>query len=649
MSWNDDLLPEQEKAASHIGAHARMLAGPGTGKTLVLTRRIAYLVQEQKVDPNQILALTFTRAASHELRQRVRSELGEESLPRISTLHSFALRQLLRNSGRLTTLPQPLRIADDWEERNIVLEDIKTILGLQRVSDVRELFNQLSADWQCLAADNGDFTPAPRFIGAWEEHRGLFGYTLRSELVYQLKRALEQLEAFTLEPHVRYLLVDEYQDLNRCDLAVIHAMESRGVELFVAGDDDQSIYGFRKAHPDGIRHFPQEYEGATDLPLRICKRCAPQILALAEFVAELDPRRETKETRPEDGRESGEVVLLRFEDQDAEARGVARLCKCLIEQDGYSPDDILILSRVDTRRAFSSVLEWAFEEQFAESGISLASGATELSPLDEPDGRQILSILRLLRNERDHLAWRTLLRLRRNSIGDGGITALYTLAQQRGETFSQAVYEVAENPRLLPRYGPGVSREVGEITAFLQEVHDAVDAEDPDSQPIECLLDAILTWVISDGESRVRSKQLFMNMADEAGTIMLTDLLASIETSSQRIEQELTPNCINVLTMHKAKGLTANAVIVLAAEDEHIPGRQCEEPELGDERRLLFVSLTRAKHKLFITYCSRRTGQQRMLGRESGNPQRTLTRFLRHTPLRPLSGPQYVQERCNQR
>jgi len=575
------------------------------------------------------------------------SELGEENLPRISTLHSFALRQLLRNSERLATLPQPLRIADDWEERNIILEDIKTILGLQRINEVRELFNQLSADWQRLAADDGDFTPDPRFIGAWEEHRRVFGYTLRSELVYQLKRALEQLEAFTLEPYVQHLLVDEYQDLNRCDLAVVRAIEGRGAELFVAGDDDQSIYGFRKAHPDGIRRFPEEYRNVVDLPLRICKRCDPQILALAEFVAEMDPRRVRKETRAEENREPGEVALLRFENQHVEAQGVAGLCRCLIEQDGYVPDDILILLRVDTKRAFSRLLEQVFKQQLAELDISLASDTTGSSPLDEPDGRQVLSVLRLLRNEYDHLAWRTLLRLRRNSIGDGGVTALYTLAQRRGETFSQTVYEVARDPKLLPRFGPGVSREVHEIKAFLERAQDAVNAEHPDAVPIERLLDPILTWTISNDESRGRVGQLLVDMADDAGTVALGDFLASIEASSQRIEQELTPNSVNVLTMHKAKGLTASAIIILAAEDEHIPGRQDAEPAIGDERRLLFVSLTRAKHKLFITYCNSRTGQQQMLGRNGGNPQRTLTRFLRHAPLRPESGTDYIRRRCN--
>ena len=120
MAWDDDLLTDQRTAAKHVGTHARLLAGPGTGKTLTLTRRVCFLVTESNISAKSILALTFTRAAAGELRQRVANELGEDQSPRISTLHSFALRQLLKNATKITDLPQPLRIADDWEERNIV-------------------------------------------------------------------------------------------------------------------------------------------------------------------------------------------------------------------------------------------------------------------------------------------------------------------------------------------------------------------------------------------------------------------------------------------------------------------------------------------------------------------------------------------------
>ncbi len=397
MPWETNLIDEQKQAASHTGSHARLLAGPGTGKTLVLTRRIMYLIEEKGVNPERILALTFTRAAAFELRQRVSNELGEERTPRISTLHSFALRQLLRNSQRITSLPQPLRIADDWEERHIILEDIKRILDLEKIGAAKEFFQQLSADWESLT-DEENFTPDPKFIGAWREHRKIFGYTLRSELVYQLKRSLEQINDFDLEHPILHLLIDEYQDLNKCDLAVIKAISDRGVELFVAGDDDQSIYFFRKAHPDGIRNFLEEYEDSINIPLEICKRCDPSILRIAEFVADLDFRRLPKGTRAEEGKPDGEVRLLRFDNEYREAEGIARLCAHFIHSK-IKPEQILLLVRTDTRGAFSKELRKAFDGL----GVPISSGE-EASILDNDLGRQVLATLRLARNIEDHLA-----------------------------------------------------------------------------------------------------------------------------------------------------------------------------------------------------------------------------------------------------
>ena len=174
--------------------------------------------------------------------------------------------------------------------------------------------------------------PNAAFLGAWQDHRHLYGYTLRSELVYQLKRALEQRQDFELESPINHLLIDEYQDLNRCDLAVVQFIESRGVKLFIAGDDDQSIYGFRKAHPEGIRRFPQDYSDVSTLELEICKRCDQDILALALFVARQDYKRIEKTVYADPTAAKGEVALLRFADQFSEAEGIANLLQRTCEK-----------------------------------------------------------------------------------------------------------------------------------------------------------------------------------------------------------------------------------------------------------------------------------------------------------------------------
>jgi len=352
--WDDHLTEEQAKVAGYVGSHVRLLAGPGTGKTYTMAGRIAFLVTELGVDPSEILVLTFTRLATRQLRIAIANRIAPytQSMLYISTLHAFALRQLRRNAQTVTSLPQPLRIADDWEEHNLIQEEMKDLLEC-RAKEVQEGFALLSADWQTLKADMAGYLPDARFVGAWDGHRRVYGYTLRAELVYQLKKAMEQLGEFVLEPNFKYVLIDEYQDLNPCDLAIAQAIANTGATLLACGDDDQSIYGFRFADPSGIRNFVGDFSGSTDLALTECRRCGENILNAALWVAQQDVERVEKELHPRQGQPLGEVHLLRFRTGDDESRGIAKLCKKYIDQ-GVSPRDILILVRSNPNGIFST-------------------------------------------------------------------------------------------------------------------------------------------------------------------------------------------------------------------------------------------------------------------------------------------------------
>jgi DNA helicase-2/ATP-dependent DNA helicase PcrA len=634
MPWDEGLTPEQITAASHVGAHARLLAGPGTGKTRVLTHRVLFLIEDRQIPASEIVVLTFTRAAARELRLRLQEKLGAESLPRVSTLHAFALRHLLRNSRRVENLPQPIRIADDWEERYIVQEDLKRILGHTRIRETQELFAQMAADWESLQADAPGYQPNPAFIGAWSEHRRVLGYTLRSELTYRLKRSLEQVGDFTVDLPIRHLLIDEYQDLNRCDLAVIRGVvEKTGAELYVAGDDDQSIYGFRKAHPDGIRAFNREYPGARDLPLSICKRCDPSILSLGEFIAALDPARVRKVTRPDEGRVGGEVSLLRFSGEAEEARAIALLCNRAVEADGFDPGQILVLLRVDTRGAFSAPIHSAL----ATAGVPAAVVTAGEWPFDQDDGRLLLAFLRLLQSEADDLAWHTVLRLRRNGVGEESLARCYAEANRSGSRFCVALRDIASSPTLHGDAGARIARAYAETAGLLVRFAAVKNAVLENEQQVSEVMSGICGAILGRAVPGAAMEEM-LHVWHDTRASSLRDLLDMLMESDSDIEQELEPGKVNVLTMHKAKGLTADVVFIAAAEDEHIPGKQETEPELGDERRLLFVSVTRARHRLQITYCDRRTGQQKMLGRSPGIQSRTLTRFLRDAPIHAAAG-----------
>jgi len=636
MSWNVNLTQEQANAASFCGSHSRLLAGPGTGKTRVLTRHILYLIQEKNIDPSKITVLTFTRAAAAELRKRVKEDLGDlQSFPNISTLHSFALKHILKNPTR-TRLPQPLRIADDYEE-DMIYEEMRDILKIKK-KKVKKLFRQLSADWERLTAEDDEYEsnfPNPRFLGTWLKHREIYGYTLRSELVYQLKQALEEGD-FEFFHSIDYLLVDEYQDLNPCDLAVIRYLKDYGAEVYCAGDDDQSIYGFRFANPAGIRNFTRDYDPCKELELKTCMRCDEKILSLGNYVIETDPnpRRIEKDLFCREGADSGEVRILRFDGQFKEAKGIASICRWLIENKGINASKIMILLSSDKDGKFSKVIYQSFENL----DIPAKTVTNPLEPLETRDGRIFLCLLHLSINLEDSLAWRVLLKLRQNNIGTVTLERIYNLALKEGCTFYESLEYVVMKPEVIPRQGIYIQQEMNNIKEILGgfNVDSIVNLSD--------FIETFASKIIEEEKLRYSVISLFKKVIQLNETMDLEKLLKILNVSLSDKEQEIDEESVSIMTMHQAKGLTADAIFIAAAEDEYIPGKAQREEEIGDFRRLLYVSLTRAKHYLYITHSPWRTGEQIYSGRNSGSFRRTLTTFLSGGPVRSKSGDDYISE-----
>lgn len=218
MTWDDGLQLDQRAAAGRPLESYVILAGPGTGKTFVLVRRIQYLVEKLGVDPSSITALTFTRAAAAEMKHRL-EERFQAFRVRVSTLHSYALRELIHRAG--ANILRPVRVVDDWEERNVVVEELARMLG-RRVTGITNrshtgALDLLADDWDTLNADQDDWEDGhadPEFLAAWQRHRTVYGYTLRSELVYQLLEEMRADPEFQPSSETQVLLVDEYQDLN---------------------------------------------------------------------------------------------------------------------------------------------------------------------------------------------------------------------------------------------------------------------------------------------------------------------------------------------------------------------------------------------------------------------------------------------------
>lgn len=632
MPWRDGLSAEQERAASASNQSVRLLAGPGTGKTRTLTNRVAYLQEQRQVKARDILLLTFGRAAARELRDRL-NQLGVHP-PMTLTLHAFALRQLLRNGGAPDVI-EPILIADDLDERYVIQEDLKAILG-RTVRQVRDAFQMLAADWETLNADTEEWEtefPDAAFLGAWREHRTIFGYTLRSELVYRVKRALYERPEFRLERNFEHIIVDEYQDLNRCELEVVRALTEDGAHLYVAGDDDQSIYGFRHAFPQGIREFINAFRGATDEELEVCHRCDRDILRLALSVAALDPRRVAKNLHSASD-DDGTVVVLGFNRGAAEAKGVARICKYLIDVEGVVPGEILILQRRDFGAAFSTPLI----EHLDRLDIPAQRYVNPFAVLDEESGRQVVCVLRLLSNRDDSLAWRQLLELRDNGVGATPLRQVYDIARERSLRFSQALTMLRDDPEIIEaRNRHRMVEDLRAIDALLDQLEPLLDQELPEA------LVTLLRRVLDQedvGDFFEVLVQLTPPTEEQTATVRhVFEGLQAVRDYADAMMREGEEDSVRLMTMHAAKGLTATAVIVPNAEDELLPGRVENDAQEGDERRLLYVSLTRARGFLYVTYAAHRSGMQARAGVASSS--HTLTRFLQGLTT-PKRGKPYV-------
>jgi len=419
------------------GAHARVLAGPGTGKSATLVALIDHLLEGEHAP--RVRLLTFTRAATGELALKV-AEHPAAAAQRPSTIHSFSISVLLSNPGA-ADFPEPLRIADDWEYATLVRPTLARRAGVG-VRDLDRLVREMASAWESLEPEEDpqvDPAARARFLGAWDEHRRIYGYTLLAELPYQLRQAL--IDHPDLQG-VDYalLIVDEYQDLNACDLAVLHQIADRGCSIIGAGDDDQSIYSFRKAAPEGIRRFPDDYAGAVDFTLSVSQRCGSNIIDWATFVIEGDPDRPARpRLEPSEDAPAGEVALLSFDGHLAEARGVAQLVKHLIEDEEVEPQDVLVLLRTDYNKHFSRLIEVELQRLNIQSSDPEAVGKM----LGEPGNRRHIALFRLLVHREDSLAWATLLHLT-PGIGDAFVTHVYERAREARMQFGGALLAARE-------------------------------------------------------------------------------------------------------------------------------------------------------------------------------------------------------------
>jgi len=626
--------PEQQAILGHDRQrHARVLAGPGTGKSATLVALVDQLLAGNPAP--RIKLLTFTRAATGELAKKV-SEHPAAAAERPSTIHSFAISVLLRNPGA-GDFPQPLRIADDWEDENVVRPTLARRAGV-RVTRLENLIREMAANWESLRPEeNPRVDPAERarFLGAWNEHRQIYGYTLLAELPYAFRNALNDhpdLEGVGYD----LLIVDEYQDLNACDLEVLRLIAQRGCSIIGAGDDDQSIYSFRRADPEGIRRFPGDYHDCDDYHLSVTQRCGRRIIEWATYVIQGDPDR--PRDRPvltsAEGSPHGEVALLAFAGETSEAQGIARIVQGLVAHDGVPATEILVLVRGDYRGAFSTPIKRNIEAL----GIQCSDPGVVQRMLAEPSNRKMLEVFRLLVNRSDSLAWASLLKLTQG-IGEQFFNYVYDRARARRIQFGQALLDVYAEGFVG---GPAGSSD--RAAELIMSVLGWVDGHAPpaDAPP------GWGNWIVETAGGNIvpePSQQL-------AVLLRALDDLVEPDQELGRFLGQINPlgrdkslaesSGVRIMTLGGAKGLTVRATIIAGLEEGIIPH---QDGNLGEERRLLYVGMTRAKRYLYGVWARRRRGPTARAGAQRVAVARRHSSFLDGGPVRSEDGAAYIQRR----
>jgi DNA helicase-2/ATP-dependent DNA helicase PcrA len=623
MTWT----PTHQQAA--VIAHdaslsARLLAGPGTGKSATVIRFMLHAAEVQGVSGR---LLTFTRAATNELKGKVAEH--PEALSQPSTVHSFSIATLLANPGA-SMLPQPIRIADDWEWKELIRQHLKELVGCD-VRLIDRALREMASNWESLEPVLDPKLPDEvrnQFSGAWEQHRVVFGYSLLAELPYRLLRALEDHPTLDLGTW-DYLVVDEYQDLNQCDLAVLNHISDRGRPLIAAGDDDQSIYSFRMAHPVGIRSFLTQYPAALDYPLSVSQRCGTRILECARHVVEGMPGRPARPAlTPAAHCPPGEVRYLRFANWTRERAGVATIVEWLIDHEDVAPEDIAVMFRTNYNEAWSGPLTAALTAR----SIPVVDTSEVPAMLEEDSNRRLLALARLVVYRYDSLAWWTLLS-RTAQIGPATRDHFYSRAVSSGTTFAEQLLAEGENG--FPDLGSAQRNRVELAISPALEVVAGIDLEGAN------LGDAGWgTWLVDNAEQFGGCEERFARLLkDLDGVIDRTEGLGRFLGQIQPVGKDLRSGrgaeAVRLMTMASSKGLTVRAAIVVGVEEGVVP---LADADVDEERRLLYVAMTRATDYLFLTWAGSRTGPTARTGAPRVGAGRNRSRFLTHGPLASEDG-----------
>ncbi len=647
MSILDDLNPPQRDAAASVDGPVLVLAGAGSGKTRVLTYRIAHLIEELGVPPWHVLAVTFTNKAAGEMRERVTRLVGERAgSVWIGTFHSICAR-LLRQDAAAFGLDPRFTIYDE-DDRLALVRRVLELHGIgEQTLAPRAAVAQISRaknamlDPQGLARQAGA-SPARRQVAAvfatyQQELRrqNAFDFDdLLTEVAQQLGRHQEVLARY--QERFRFLLVDEYQDTNRPQYVLCRQLAGARRNLFVVGDDDQSIYRFRGADIRNILDFQQDFPEAKVVRLEQNYRSTGRILAAANAVIRHNRSRMGKSLWT--AAASGEpLVVVECDTDRVEAQYVVDRLRELVASGRYQPRDAAVLYRTNAQSR-------ALEEELQRSGLPYAI-VGGIRFYERKEVKDILAYLRLLANPADDTSFLRAIGAPRRGIGEVSLQRLRARADAAGVPLWAVVEQLEQADELRGAAGRGL----GAFRELLRELQAARQTEAlPRLGQLVYERSGYQQMLAAEGtpEAEARAQniaQLVAFMTEFAQTreeATLESFLAEVALMAPVDEVRADANAVTLMTLHSAKGLEFAVVFMAGMEENLFPTSRAVQAgddrpeEMEEERRLCYVGITRARERLHLTYARQRYAFGSLLSAEPSRFLAELPRELLRTEYR---------------
>jgi len=611
------LTPSQRKAVFHIEGPLLVIAGPGSGKTAVITYRIAALI-DSGISPHNICAITFTNKAAEEMRQRA-AALGTPAGPHISTFHSLCVRILRRYADQAGIKPN-FSIYNESEQAGCIRQAVKdceldtTNFPPARMLDAvstRLKNNLIDVDsFKALADDFFTKTLAriyARYQHILTEHNALDFDDLLVKTAFLLRDCPDV--CCELSNRFKFLLIDEYQDTNHAQYKIAKALVSEHNNICATGDPDQSIYRWRGADIRNILVFENDWPDATIVKLEENFRSTPNILGVADNLIAKNRNRKQKtliSTRPR----SQDIVVAVFEDENDEAQGVVRQVKQMTEQ-GVSLNDIAVFYRVNAQSR-------ALEEAFISNKI-MYQVVRGVEFYRRKEIRDLLAYLKILVNPDDEVALLRIINTPARGIGKTTIDKVRASASQNNILFFEALKK-AEDIESLSKAAQG--RLAAFVNMLEQFKKDTAGPVAPLAQRVfvESGLEQSLKDEGKEGENALENVNELINAAAQYDQLTeqpsLLDYLQQVALFSDVDAYDAAAGRVAMMTLHAAKGLEFESVFIVGVEHGLLPHARSttndDQQELEEERRLFFVGITRAKSQLHISHARYRKvrGQQ---------------------------------------